>query len=86
MSIFEKIQEYLGEKSKEKSPEEVRIEVLRGRIKDLTKERERLIEAERGKPKNWGVNPRFKQINQEIENLDREIEGKPPLIFHGSKR
>jgi len=86
MSMFEKIQGYLGGKSEEKSHEELRIEALRGRIKDLTKERERLTDDEKSKPKDWGVNPRFEQINQEIENLNREIEGKPPLTFHGSKR
>jgi predicted nuclease with TOPRIM domain len=64
----------------------LRIEALRGRIKDLTRERERLAEAERTKPKDWGVNPRFEQINQEIENLNREIDGQPPLVFHGSER
>ena len=86
MNMFEKIQGYLGGKSEEKSPEEIRIEALRTRIKDLNKEREELSESERGKPKDWGVNPRFEQINQEIENLNREIEGQPPLTFHGSKR
>jgi hypothetical protein len=86
MSTFEKIQRYLGKKPEEKSAEELRIEPLRGRIKALTEERERLTEQGRGRPKDWGVSPRFEQINQEIENITREIDGQPPLIFHGSKR
>ena len=88
--MFEKFQRYFGEKpqeeSPEKTPQELRIEALRGRIKDLTEERTKIFENQRHAPNNWGADPRIKQINQEIENLNREIKGEPPLIFHGSDR
>ena len=83
MSIFEK---FVRKPTEEQNPEEVRVENLRRQIKDLERERSSLLEAERGKPAGWAANSRIAGINQQIENLDRAINGLPPLSFNGSKR
>ncbi|OGF82142.1 hypothetical protein A2924_00440 [Candidatus Giovannonibacteria bacterium RIFCSPLOWO2_01_FULL_44_16] len=84
--MFEKIQEYFGANEEEKSPEQKRIESLEARLADLAKERNRVINDNKSRPESWGVDPRLEQINQEAENIRREIDGKPPLVFHGSQR
>lgn len=84
--MFEEFKQLFGGEKLEKTPEELRVEGLRARLKELSKERNRIIENSRVLPKGWGVNPRLEQINQEAENIRREINNDAPLIFHGTER
>ena len=89
MKMFEN---FLKKKEVTKSPEDERKNALRLRIKELQKERDRINADERARTGNpfagSEVRPatRQQQINQEIENLTREINGEEPLNFHGSIR
>ena len=67
--MLESMKKFLGRESVEKSSEEARIA-------ELEKERRALEQSNVGRPESWGVDPRFEQINKEIENLRREMQEK----------
>ena len=67
--MLESMKKFLGGESVEKSSEEARIA-------ELEKERRALEQSNVGRPESWGVDPRFEQINKEIENLRREMQEK----------
>ncbi len=46
------------------------------RINELEKERVTLNKSNESRPESWGVDPRYEQINKEIENLTRDLQHK----------